>query len=90
MDKENGLLNGKISFKALPDGSLDKNKVPYICCRCELSYHWHKLSLRYHSLTEHTADAESPPPSSKTDHGEQFETETPGQLYMRQTFNSDN
>ncbi len=27
MDKEKGLLNGKLSLKALPDGSLDKTKV---------------------------------------------------------------
>ena len=35
MGKEKDL--GKISFKT--DGSLDKNKVINIYCRCELSYH---------------------------------------------------
>lgn len=58
---------------------------------CKAGLQFHDLSLSDIDIPEHTAEAESPPPpSSKTDHGEQFETETPGQLYMRQTFNSDN
>ena len=62
MDKEKGLLNGK--FKALPDGSLDKNTIIYYAfnCRYELSYHWSMSSLKQHLLAKHTANAESPPP----------------------------
>ncbi len=62
MDKEKGLLNGKFSFKALPDGSLSKIKVIFIFCRCELSYHQSTSILKYHLLAKHTAEAESPPP----------------------------
>lgn len=62
-DKETGILNGKLRFKALRDGSLirthSKSKVICIHCRCELSYR-STLSLKYHLLAKHTADAESP------------------------------
>ncbi len=34
MDTEKGLLNGKFSFKVLPNGSLDKTKVICIYCKC--------------------------------------------------------
>ncbi len=61
MDKEKGILNGKFSFKALPDGLLDKTKVICIYCRCELSYYCSTLSLKYYLLAKLTADAESPP-----------------------------
>ena len=33
MDNEKVLLNGKFTFKALPDGSLDKTKVIFMYCR---------------------------------------------------------
>ena len=46
MEKEKGLLNGRFSFKALPDGSLDKNRVICTYCRCELRYHWSLLILQ--------------------------------------------
>ena len=59
MDKEKGLFNGKFSFKVLPDGSLNKNKVICIYYRCELSYNRSTLSLKYHSLAKHIAEAES-------------------------------
>ena len=62
MDKDNGLLNGKFSFKGLSDGSLHKNKIIYIYCPCELSHHWSTSRLKYHMLAKHTADAETPPP----------------------------
>ena len=90
MNKETGLLNGKFSFKALPHGSLNKNKFICIYCQCELSYHWSTLSLKYHLLAKHTADAERPSsPSRKEDHAGKFATEKPGQLDMRQAFSSD-
>lgn len=38
IDQEKGLLNGKFNLKALPAGSLSKNKVIYIYCLRELSY----------------------------------------------------
>ncbi len=62
MNKEKGLLNGKFSFKALPDGSLDKIKVICIYCWCELRSHQSMMSIKYYLLAKHTADAESPSP----------------------------
>ena len=65
MDKEKGLSGGKFSFKALPDGSLNKNKVICIYCRCELSYSQSTSSLKYPLLAKHTAEAERLLPPSK-------------------------
>ena len=59
MDK-NTILNGKFSYKALPDGSLDRTKVICVSCRAEFSYHRSTSSLKYHLSAKHTADAESP------------------------------
>ena len=57
-------MNGKITFKTLPDGSIDRTKVIYTYCWHEMSYHWSTSSLRYHLQAKHMADAESPPPPS--------------------------
>ena len=57
MDKEKGILNGKFTFKALPDGSVDKPKVICSYCQCELSYHQSISSPKYHLLAKHTANA---------------------------------
>ncbi len=62
MDIKDSILNGKFSYKALPDGSLDRTKVICIYCRCEFSYHQSTSSLKYHLSAKHTADAESPVP----------------------------
>lgn len=51
-------LDGKLSFKDLPDGLLNKTKGICMCCQCGLSYH---RSLRYYLLAKHSADALSPP-----------------------------
>ena len=39
-------------------------RVEVICmyCQCELSYHQSSLSLKYHLLAKHTADAKDPSP----------------------------
>ncbi|XP_077065477.1 E3 SUMO-protein ligase ZBED1-like [Siphateles boraxobius] len=59
----NTLLNGKFTYKKLPNGSIDKTKVICVYCRCELSYHRSTSSLKYHLMAKHTAaDANSPPP----------------------------
>lgn len=58
----NKLLNGKFSYKTLPDGSVDKTKVIRRYCRCELSYHRSTSSLKYHLMAKHSADSNSPPP----------------------------
>ena len=55
-------MNGKFTFKTLPDGSVDRTKVICTYCRHEMSYHWSTSSLRYHLQAKHMADAESPPP----------------------------
>jgi len=65
IDSRKGILNGKFSFKALPDGSVDQTKVICNYCRCELSYHRSTLSLKYHLLAKHTADADSPAPAAR-------------------------
>lgn len=62
MEKEKGLLNGKFTFKKMPDGSLDKTKVICMYCRVEMNYHRSTSSLKYHLQAKHTADAESAPP----------------------------
>ncbi|XP_038149644.1 E3 SUMO-protein ligase ZBED1-like [Cyprinodon tularosa] len=56
------ILNGKFSFKKLPNGSIDKTKVICVFCRCELSYHRSTTSLKYHLMAKHSADLNSPPP----------------------------
>ena len=61
MDKKY-ILNGKFSYKVLPDGSLDRTKVICIYCRGEFTYHRSTTSLKYHLSAKHTADAESPAP----------------------------
>ena len=58
----NKILNGKFAFKQLPNGFIDKTKVICVFCRFELSYHRSTSSLKYHLMTKHTADANSPPP----------------------------
>lgn len=58
----NKLMNGKFTFKKLPDGSIDKTKVICVFCGCELSYHRSTSSLKYHLMAKHTADASTPPP----------------------------
>ena len=63
-EMEKGLMNGKFTFKTLPDGSVDRTKVICTYCRHEMSYHWSTSSLRYHLQAKHTADAESPPPKA--------------------------
>ncbi len=50
MDTEKGLLNGKFSFKVLPNGSLVKTKV--ICIHRKLSYHRSTSSLKYHMMAK--------------------------------------
>jgi len=35
----NMILNGKFTFKKLPNGSIDKTKVICVFCRCEQSEH---------------------------------------------------
>lgn len=49
-------MNGKFSFKAPPDGCVDKTKVICSYCCCELSYHWRTSSF-YHLLAKPTANA---------------------------------
>ncbi|KAF0036493.1 hypothetical protein F2P81_011805 [Scophthalmus maximus] len=58
----NKILNGGFTFKKLPNGSIDKSEMICVFCRCELSYHRSTSSLKYHLMTKHTADANSPPP----------------------------
>lgn len=62
INTSNTILNGKFSFKDLPDGSVDRTKVICIYCRGEFSYHRSTSSLKYHLSAKHTADAESPAP----------------------------
>lgn len=61
----NTILNGKFSFKKLPNGSTDKTKVICAYCNCELSYHRSTSSLKYHLTAKHTANANSRTPSQK-------------------------
>lgn len=49
----NKILNGKFTFKKLPNGSIDKTKVICVLCRCELSYHRSTSSLKYHLMAKH-------------------------------------
>ncbi|XP_040208642.1 E3 SUMO-protein ligase ZBED1-like isoform X2 [Rana temporaria] len=58
----NKILNGKFTFKKLPNGSIDKTKVICGFCGCELSYHRSTSSLKYHLMAKHTADGNSPLP----------------------------
>ena len=59
---DNTILNGKFTYKKLPNGSVDKTKVICIFCSCELSYHRSTSSLKYHLMAKHTTDAKSAPP----------------------------
>jgi len=54
-----GLLNGKLIFKTLPEGSPDKTKVICHYCLCELLSHCNTLSLKYLLQVKLTADAET-------------------------------
>ena len=81
MDKEK---NGEFSLKALLEGSLDKNKV--ICIYCFLENFGSQIPLAGQA---HSCCRELSSPSPMTDHGEQFATKTPGQLYVQQAFDGD-
>lgn len=76
MDKENSLLNGKLSFTAVPDGSLRKNKAVYIHVQSQIPFFWLSTQLLQRGFL----------PLSKADHTGPFAKETPGQIYMRQPF----
>lgn len=53
-------MNGKFTFKAMPDGAVDKTKVICTYCRCEMSYHRTTTSLKYHLFAKHRDHADSP------------------------------
>ena len=49
---------------------LSPSKYSSVCFyfQFELNYHWSTLSLKYHLLAKHTANAESLPPLPEADH----------------------
>ena len=65
-EMEKGLMNGKFTFKTLPDGSVDRTKVICPYCRQEMSYHWSMSTLKYHLQTKRMADAETSTTSPQT------------------------
>ena len=62
-------MNGKFTFKTLPDGLVDRTKINCTYCRHEMSYHLSTSRLRYHLQAKHMADAKSPlSPLAKSRH----------------------
>nr|XP_025038056.1 zinc finger BED domain-containing protein 1-like [Pelodiscus sinensis] len=66
-----GLLNGKFTFKILPDGSLSKRTVLCSYCKAEFQYHRSTASLKYHLRAKHAfasglSATDNPPPRQST------------------------
>ena len=58
----NAILNGKFTFKKLPNGGIDRTKVICSYCQCEMTYHRSLTSLKYHLTHRHTVAVDSPAP----------------------------
>lgn len=72
------MLNGKFTFRKLPNGGIDKSKVICVYCHRELSYHRSTSSLKYHLMAKHAVDANAPAPRQNVsmDHFQQKQMDT--------------
>src|SRR4029434_8339417 len=56
MERDEGLLGGKLMFKRQNDVTIDKTKVVCSICQAEFSYHRSSSSLSYHLNAKHPTD----------------------------------